>query len=749
VSPLRRTACAGTQADDSKSIFDEVEEALLQPVRARLRKRRRPVASGRHVGAEEQQENAVKLRSIARRALGIALAVLGSGWLYLTCLLVLLAWFVRPEYLVRRARDNARVCLAQTRAPRGPTLPSCAMIVREFDLPTDYRYTRHDATYRAEELLARVAMDRYLDGAVGDPSPERLYDGSLHVKRLQGVLETGSRRISLEELGPTVPSPHLGKMASALGDRATLLERQDDFKLWYLKRDVVEAALLEADFDAVRDAALHYQDVNPTEADLRTTLGAALCITSPDEGFELLATIPAQRAEKRYANIQRNYGEMFAVLEACAWKVGASEPQLPKDGSAGEADAAEVRMLAKLRKSAPGPDRRRRVSAASELLHGDSAGQKLDPKARYARGMLLSAVLALSEETYDPAALVKLAAIPADGGEGPIGPRELSLSTILDVPPGLHPIVQVGWIEAAAKKYEDAIDSDSKGANKSALVATAGGLHMLAALELANAGDPVGAVTHATEGARLQNLPPRTAALSIASAAYVAGDGGKALSLIAPRPPADPKDAPDLELGLLTLETTLRARDGQPQARELGAKLGGLAAGAKNAELALAARWLAVALARDSVPREGANLTWTGQADTLGRYRERGERAVAALLATWANALDAGSAERRAFRFALLDRRGDLPATGLGQLYAAQLLLDETTEGPGAEIWLDALTAIDARRLRLRSYAWLRMEAARFRGDGFHEHLWGERLAVLRAVASEEADLEATRFLRF
>ena len=81
--------------------------------------------------------------------------------------------------------------------------------------------------------------------------------------------------------------------------------------------------------------------------------------------------------------------------------------------------------------------------------------------------------------------------------------------------------------------------------------------------------------------------------------------------------------------------------------------------------------------------------------------------------------------------------------------YAAELLLDETTEGAGAEVWLDALTAIDSRRLRLRSYAWLRMEAARFRGDGFHEHLWAERLSVLRAVASEEADLEATRFLRF
>ncbi len=154
-----------------------------------------------------------------------------------------------------------------------------------------------------------------------------------------------------------------------------------------------------------------------------------------------------------------------------------------------------------------------------------------------------------------------------------------------------------------------------------------------------------------------------------------------------------------------------------------------------------------VALARETVPRERANLTWT----------EPTPSPPAASAASppwqpcsppWANALDGGSAERRAFRFALLDRRGDLAATGIGELYAAEQLLDETTDGPGAEVWLDALTAIDGRRLRLRSYAWLRMEAARFRGDGYHEHLWGERLAVLRAVANEEADLEATRFLR-
>ncbi len=692
----------------------------------------------------------MRRRPTTRRAAAIGLAVLGSGWLYLACLVALLAWFVRPEYMVRRARDHARACLAQTRAPRGPTLPSCAQIVREFDMPTDYRYTRHDATYRAEELLARVAIDRYLDGAVGDPSPERLYDGSLHVQRLQGVVERGSRRISLEDLGPTVPSPHLGKMASALGDRSALLEHQDDFKLWYLKRDVIEAGLLEADFDAVRDAALRYQDINPTEADLRTTLGAVLCITSPDEGFELLADIPAQRAEKRYANIQRNYGEMFAVLEACAWKVGADEPQAPRESNAGEADAAEVRLLTRLRKSAPGPDRKRRVSAASELLRGDSAGQKLDPKALYARGMLLSAILALTDESYDQAALLKLAAIGADTGEGPIGPLELSLSTILDAPPGLHPIVQIPWIQAAAKKYEDAASAATTESSQAlALTRTAAGLHTLAALELSNAGEPNAAVEHASAGARLHKLTPRAAALSVASAAYVAGDAKKALSVISPRPPSDTNDAPDLELGLLTLETMLRARDGQLQARELSAKLGSLAAGAKNVDLALDARWLMVALARETVPRERANLTWTGRADTLARYRERGEPAVAAVLAAWANALDGGSAERRAFRFALLDRRGDLAATGIGELYAAEQLLDETTDGPGAEVWLDALTAIDGRRLRLRSYAWLRMEAARFRGDGYHEHLWGERLAVLRAVANEEADLEATRFLRF
>jgi len=734
------------QTDGEESVLEQIEEALLQPLRARLRQRCGPVGSRRRP-LNADQEGAILKPGWPRRAAWSVIRALTSRWALFAAILVALALFVRPEVLVRQARDDARACLAKTRAPRGPELPNCAPIVREFDLATDFSYTRHDATYRAEELLARVGMDRYVDAAVGNPNVDRLADAAVGVMRMQALLENGSRRISLEDLGPTVPAPHLGKLASSLGDRRALLEHQDSFDLWYLRRDVIEAALLEADFEQAADAALNYHDSNPTEADLRTTLGALLCIVSPIEGYELLQTVPAARSEKRYANIQRNYGEMFAVLESCAWKVGADEPSLPEDNNAGDADAPEVRFLTKLRKSAPGPDRKRRVATATDLLRGESS-QKLDPKVPYARAMILAAVLSLGDEPLGAAALVKLATPLADVGEPPLGPKDLSLRTILEGGPGLQPIVSTSMLAAAANKYEAAAKAASAGASREALERAAAGLHTVAALELANAGEAPSAIVHAKAGARLQRLSPRATALSVASVAYVAGDAGKARAQLDAAPASERGEPRTIELGFVTLQTLLTARDDMPAAKTLASKLWALAAEADSPELSLDAQWLAVALARETVARDHAGLQSTGQADNLNRYRDRGAPPISSTLAAWANALDADGPTRRAFRFALLDHRGDMPASGLGQLFAAGLLLDDDAPG-SAEIWLDAFTAFDSRRLRLRSYAWLRMEAARFRGDAQFEELWSQRLAVLRGVASEEADLEATRFLRF
>lgn len=76
-------------------------------------------------------------------------------------------------------------------------------------------------------------------------------------------------------------------------------------------------------------------------------------------------------------------------------------------------------------------------------------------------------------------------------------------------------------------------------------------------------------------------------------------------------------------------------------------------------------------------------------------------------------------------------------------------LLDGDVSHDGHEVWLDALGAIDSRRVRMRSYAWMRREAARIRGDEVYAAWWSELVTVLRVLASGDAHFEATRFLRF
>jgi hypothetical protein len=63
------------------------------------------------------------------------------------------------------------------------------------------------------------------------------------------------------------------------------------------------------------------------------------------------------------------------------------------------------------------------------------------------------------------------------------------------------------------------------------------------------------------------------------------------------------------------------------------------------------------------------------------------------------------------------------------------------------ELWLDALTTTDARRLPLRTYAWLRAEAARMRGDQTSGATWAKRRRDLIAVATDPTRAEIARFL--
>ncbi len=673
------------------------------------------------------------LRARLRLAAKVALAVVVvSG----------IATVATPELLVRRARAEAATCVARVRLPRGAELPGCRRLLPEFDFPAQFSWTHHDATYRAEELLARDAMDRYVDAAVGDPSPESLAARAVEVKRAQEIVEKGSQRLRLEELGPAVGAPHLGKLAASIGDRTTLIDRIETFGHWNLRVDALDAALLEADFDEVDHLAHRLADWDPRDADLRTNVGAALCITDPRAGLALLERVPNDRADHRYANIQRNYGEVLAVTRACAHKLGEAPPASPMATGAGEADAEETRTLAAIRFARTEELRDEAVEQAIGRLQTSPSEGALPG----GRAALLAAVL-FFKSAIEPELARSLATSRTD--EPPLAPRGLVVRRILGEGPGLHPYAPVAWLEAGGTRLEGLAKKAGTPEVARDLEDAAGALWTHAAIERALSGQSEAAEHAARSGAALRGLGPRAAALSIASALFVAGDTVRAEKILVEAPPKTDDDP--VELGILTLLAELRATAGDHAgAALLAARLEAAIAPSDASDVAVDARWVALALG-DAPPTADAPtaVPWTGMGDTEARYRDHGGLALKGAFGAFRRALGAPPEHRRAFRYAWMDARGDLPTSLAPALVVGARLLDEGATPAAVETWLDALSAIDVRRLRLRAYAFHRMIAARMRGDDAFAEIWSERLDVLRTLASDEHDAEIARFLRF
>ena len=662
--------------------------------------------------------------------------------------------FAAPEISLRRATEHARECVAKVEAPRAASLPDCSPILREFEWSASINYTEHDSTYRIEELRGRIAMNRYLSSMVGNPNADERADAALAVKEAQQMMDAGSQRVSLEQLGPPVLAPHMGKLASLYGDRLTLIDHFEYYGLWHTRRDAIEAALLEAEFDEVDRIAHQLSEWRVREADLRSAAGAALCITAPSEGLALLSTIPETRAEKRYANIQRNYGEVFAATKACAAKAGAPPPEKPDSYGAGILDAQPQNALTDIRLAQSRRELDRALDAALSAL---SVSEAMPPRAR---AFLLAAVL-----THLPAPPrredVLTWAQPASG-ETAFAPEVLRVGALLAEGPALNPTLPTEWLERACAQLDAMAGSEQAPEEKKLLLQLAGGLHLQTAAEHARNGSVDAAERHATLGGERLSSSPKAKALSIASALYVAGAAGRAQAVLESSAQEEEKN-PRLEQAWTTLQVLLLARSGKTeQAQTLAKTLASMTSELFNAkpgqvpptldELDLEAAWTALAVSPESVakfdlPNPPAPV-WQGLADSQRRHLSRGAPFIRAELGAWQRALAADDGQRRAFRYQLMNTRGDMLALGIPLMFAGGKLLANDADPSAVEVWLDALTTIDSRRIRLRSYAFMRMEAAALRGDKLHEQLWAERLSVLRKVASQTDDLEVARLLR-
>jgi hypothetical protein len=674
----------------------------------------------------------------------------GRTWIgvsYFALLVGVAVAFAAPEIALRRATARARACVAEVETARGPELRDCRPILRDLAWPATITATEHDATYRIEELRGRVAMNRYIDAQVGHPDPEARAEHALLVRDAQEMMDAGSRRVALEELGPAVVSPHMGKLAALFGDRLTLVEHFEYYGLWHTRKDALEAAIVLADWDEVDHIAHQLAEWQVREADLRSATGAALCITNPSEGLAVLSAIPEVRAEKRYANIQRDYGEVFAAARACAAKAMLPPPERPTKYSAGVLDALAQNALTDLRLGSELADREEALRDARGLLSGT---EPLPPRGR---ALLLAAVLALG--STPPSYEDLLAWSTASSGEPALAPSLLRVGALLAEGPGLNPVAPTEWLHRASTSLEARAEKETVPERVKKLRELAGSLAIHAALDHARDGHVRESEEAAVRAATLLGSTPVGRALSIASAVYVAGDPKRALGLLDAAPVADEKDTRVADAAR-ALHALLLARTGDAaRASELAASLPLPDPRGAVDELAVEAAWVRLALAPESargvstlfgVP--DGDLTWQGMTDSERRYLTIGAPFVRAQIASFAEALAASPEERRAYRYRLLALRGDMLALGIPLMLAADRLLGAEYDGPAHEVWLDALTTIDSRRIRIRSYAFMRMEAAAIRGDVESEALWRERLSVSRRVASNPDDLEAARLLR-
>lgn len=664
-----------------------------------------------------------------------------------------------PFVRMREARTAAMECLARYDAPRGPKLPDCSASIQEFSKLAKVSYVHHDATYRAEELWARIMVAEYENASVGAPDAKLREDTAKFVDEAETVIDKGSQRIQLDELGQVIAAPHLGKLAASLGDRPTLIAHFDWWTQWPVRVHAMRAALLEGDLAKAGAMAARYYDWGPRDPDLRTMMGAILCLGSdPQKGLDLLTRVPGDRAEKRYAAIARNYGEVLGVMKACAKKAKLDLPPLPDVSHAGVADFEEARIVEDIR-----------LSTEPAQIHeaSDKAVTSLQEKhglvhaPRSTRAMLVAAVAAQDDRFGDERGPLGASVIGAfvaakdvEGNDAPIEPFELSLQVLLGGTassgyPETSPVLSEALLDRAETKLVQlaARPTKSKDEDERALLIRRGAatLALHAAMASARNGDVDRALLHVDEAGRLGVLSPRRSALNAAGVAFLAGDERQALARLV----GDEGDDVATEASIALIASLAHAALGEREpARADVARALLLATKLGDPELLLDARWLDLALS-DATPA-GAPLetpVYTGMADPLARWKTMGAPDLTALLASWRGAFSANDEQRLAFRYASMRFRGDAPPFAVSYMAAGARLAPSAAQGQRVEVWLDALTAIDLPRMPVSSYAWSRRQAARMRGDTESAELWQKRLVSVRAMRSGDADLEIARFI--
>jgi hypothetical protein len=478
-------------------------------------------------------------------------------------LLLAAAAFAVPYIAVAHATRRATACLTAYEAPRGPTPPACADEIYWLITPSHLPWTRDAASYRGEELGARIAIADYRDAIIGAPDRARLADAAETLEGAHIIMIQGSRRVMLDDLGPDIGAPNLGRAAASLGDRRTLLDRAELWPDWHVRLRTLSAALIEGDIPRATAIAKRYAEFDPRDEDLRTAVAAMLCLSGDEKrAIELLTSVQSDRATKRYAAMARDWGDVRALLIACAAKAGLQPPPKPESPEAGQGTPMEARALLRIRLAKQEPQDEagkleldaastaalRLLGEASILPSGD-VQPSLASELRFpgARAAILAAVLDAGY-AIEPARLIVLAQPARD--EAPLlpSPAITALDWLRDSP-GLGPVVSAQTFERAAERVSsmaeavDSIETSQKQTPRESSVeplrAIAGALWMEAAREHARARDAASALRAIDAGAPLARWSPASIALAQSTAWYVVGDVDQALAALDAGPPLD------------------------------------------------------------------------------------------------------------------------------------------------------------------------------------------------------------------
>ena len=693
-----------------------------------------------------------------------------------------------PEALLSRGTKQAQECFARFAAPRGPETPPCGEAISPLRIAGRFPWTTNRARYRIEEIGVRMAHEEYVDAAVGKPSHEALARAAEAIEHQTQVVQNGSTRVTLVELGPSVGTPDLGRDADEMGDRQTLLERGEQWFNWRVRLSTLRAALLNGDLEKTKSLAKRYAVDDPRDPDIRSAVATLLCMGPDlDKGSKMLAFIQDDRASRKYEGLSRDYGEVRALLTACLAQLRLPPPPIPTNSNAGSADAVEQRALLRLRlANTPAAETSQTPALATivRLLEGG-------PRSPGARLAFLTALLT-TDPKQDPARIVRFAKPKFD--EPPLGPSILftALEWVTDhrpatgdeEPPSILPgqtfVLAAQTLEKLeadlAEPADTPKDAPTEKSDKPAteptrdaavsetlrreLVQLRGAILLEAAASLTRDGDIDAALQAADSAARALELNAAAHHLLRSNIHWLSGDREKALADIetdlSGELALDPKEN-RLGAVLLTQASELAMSLGKTdQARKHAQKAEGLAASAKDARTFARARWMLAALGDLKLePMKLEDLSRPlpfpsmGFANPMSPWRvgdhDKQRALVDQALSPWVSLASAEPPTRRAGRWAASHSRGDAPPWLAVHLLLASRLLNPS-EGD-MEVWFDALLALDQRRFSLRSYAFARAEAARMRGDMATATMWDERFRKLCKLASEVPYYEFTRHL--